>query len=107
MTRAVAGPAWTPSSSSSSASGRRSAAPSWNSHDAAGSPGGVVTSRLVALLDFGGTDPGGSSSVGRALAFQAGCRGFESRLPLQAPQLVDWCSQNNKPGVSDAAASCR
>jgi hypothetical protein len=20
--------------------------------------------------------------------------------------LVDWCSQNNKPGVSDAAASC-
>ena len=24
----------------------------------------------------------GSSSVGRALAFQAGCRGFESRLPL-------------------------
>ena len=25
----------------------------------------------------------GSSSVGRALAFQAGCRGFESRLPLQ------------------------
>ena len=26
--------------------------------------------------------PGGSSSVGRALAFQAGCREFESRLPL-------------------------
>jgi hypothetical protein len=26
----------------------------------------------------------GSSSVGRALAFQAGCRGFESRLPLQS-----------------------
>src|SRR5438552_15591135 len=25
----------------------------------------------------------GSSSAGRALAFQAGCRGFESRLPLQ------------------------
>jgi hypothetical protein len=25
----------------------------------------------------------GSSSVGRALAFQAGCREFESRLPLQ------------------------
>ena len=26
----------------------------------------------------------GSSSVGRALAFQAGCRGFESRLPLHS-----------------------
>ena len=26
---------------------------------------------------------GGSSSVGRASAFQAGCREFESRLPLQ------------------------
>src|SRR5512135_3185125 len=25
----------------------------------------------------------GDSSVGRALAFQAGCRGFESRSPLQ------------------------
>ena len=25
---------------------------------------------------------GGNSSVGRALAFQAGCRGFESRFPL-------------------------
>ncbi len=28
-------------------------------------------------------DMSGSSSVGRALAFQAGCREFESRLPLQ------------------------
>ena len=27
---------------------------------------------------------GGSSSVGRALAFQAGCREFEPRLPLQS-----------------------
>ena len=26
---------------------------------------------------------GGSSSIGRALAFQAGCCGFETRLPLQ------------------------
>lgn len=25
---------------------------------------------------------GGSSSVGRAVAFQATCRGFETRLPL-------------------------
>ena len=31
-------------------------------------------------LDF----VGGSSSVGRASAFQAECREFESRLPLQA-----------------------
>src|ERR1041385_6017041 len=30
-------------------------------------------------------DSRGSSSVGRALAFQAGCRGFESRLPLHSP----------------------
>ncbi len=29
--------------------------------------------------------PGGSSSVGRASAFQAECRGFETRLPLQIP----------------------
>ena len=28
-------------------------------------------------------DVRGNSSVGRALAFQAGCRGFESRFPLQ------------------------
>jgi hypothetical protein len=28
---------------------------------------------------------GGSSSVGRASAFQAECRGFEPRLPLQLP----------------------
>ena len=28
---------------------------------------------------------GGSSSVGRASAFQAECRGFETRLPLQFP----------------------
>ena len=31
--------------------------------------------------------PGGSSSVGRASAFQAGCREFESRLPLQTIQI--------------------
>ena len=31
--------------------------------------------------------PGGSSSVGRASAFQAECRGFETRLPLQTPFL--------------------
>ena len=33
----------------------------------------------------------GSSSVGRASAFQAECRGFESRLPLHAAiaQLVE------------------
>ncbi len=30
---------------------------------------------------------GGSSSVGRASAFQAGCREFESRLPLQIVQV--------------------
>lgn len=29
--------------------------------------------------------PGGGSSVGRALAFQAGCRGFEPRPPLRLP----------------------
>ena len=28
----------------------------------------------------------GSSSVGRAPAFQAGCREFEPRLPLQNPK---------------------
>ena len=36
---------------------------------------------------FGGSNPslpifGGNSSVGRASAFQADCRGFESRFPL-------------------------
>ena len=39
-------------------------------------------------LDYGGSNPPssticGSSSVGRASAFQAECREFESRLPLQ------------------------
>jgi hypothetical protein len=31
---------------------------------------------------------GGSSSVGRASAFQAECRGFETRLPLQTSQFT-------------------
>ena len=31
----------------------------------------------------------GSSSVGRAPAFQAGCREFEPRLPLQNPKSKD------------------
>ena len=30
----------------------------------------------------------GSSSVGRALAFQAKCREFDPRLPLQTPQQI-------------------
>ena len=29
---------------------------------------------------------GGSNSVGRVPAFQAGCHGFEPRLPLQEPK---------------------
>ena len=33
-------------------------------------------------------DSSGSSSVGRALAFQAGCREFESRLPLHSSPLT-------------------
>ncbi len=32
--------------------------------------------------------PGGSSSVGRAAAFQAACREFEPRLPLQTLRVV-------------------
>lgn len=36
---------------------------------------------------FGSLKSGGSSSVGRASAFQAECREFEPRLPLQ-PFLV-------------------
>src|ERR1044072_4245100 len=38
------------------------------------------------LLDF---FPGGSSSVGRAAAFQAACREFEPRLPLQQSLTSD------------------
>ena len=45
----------------------------------------------MAMRDFGPTPPanrGGNSSVGRASAFQAEGRGFESRFPLQ-PVLFD------------------
>jgi hypothetical protein len=41
------------------------------------------------------TVPSGSSSVGRALAFQAGCRGFESRLPLQQLGIGGFASVND------------
>ncbi len=37
---------------------------------------------------FGFELAGGSSSVGRALAFQAKGRGFESRFPLQNAQVA-------------------
>ena len=43
-------------------------------------PGSLGDSPRV-LDDLG--QPSGSSSVGRASAFQAECRGFETRLPLQ------------------------
>ena len=47
--------------------------------------------------------PSGSSSVGRALAFQAGCRGFEPRLPLQFPsRTIRACRRAPR---SDASAS--
>jgi hypothetical protein len=36
------------------------------------------------------TEECGSSSVGRARAFQARGRGFESRLPLQDPPVGGW-----------------
>ena len=36
----------------------------------------------------------GSSSVGRALAFQAGGREFESRLPLQAKNISAHVAQS-------------
>ena len=35
----------------------------------------------------------GSSSVGRASAFQAECREFESRLPLYKKSLITYCYQ--------------
>ena len=43
---------------------------------------------------FGGSNPSlptrcGNSSVGRAAAFQAVCRGFESRFPLDSDVTVD------------------
>ena len=37
----------------------------------------------------------GSSSVGRASAFQAECRGFESRLPLYRQALLPGVRRNN------------
>ena len=45
------------------------------------------------------TNAGGSSSVGRASAFQAECRGFDPRLPLHSAQgaagrcrtRMNWC----------------
>ena len=48
--------------------------------DPPGPPGGTRAPRRgrVSGHDF----PGGSSSAGRAAAFQAACRGFETRLPL-------------------------
>ena len=42
--------------------------------------------------------PGGSSSVGRASAFQAECRGFETRLPLQFPVRAQHDTQPVKLG---------
>ena len=44
-----------------------------------------VDPRAECGLEFRGL-PGGSNSVGRVLASQARCRGFESRLPLQPLQ---------------------
>ena len=42
--------------------------------------------QLSALIEREtGLYPGGSSSVGRAAAFQAACRGFDPRLPLHSP----------------------
>ncbi len=38
---------------------------------------------MADLMKWGCTDMSGSSSVGRASAFQAECREFEPRLPLQ------------------------
>ncbi len=61
---------------------------------------------------FGGSNPSlptkkqcGSSSVDRALAFQAEGRGFESRLPLSENQIVierflsDFCFNNTMEEV--------
>ena len=39
-------------------------------------------------------DKSGSSSVGRALAFQAGGREFESRLPLQTKIIIAHVAQS-------------
>ena len=53
--------------------------------------GALVAARALAGRlprdNLGAADqvPSGSSSVGRASAFQAECRGFETRLPLQSP----------------------
>ena len=42
----------------------------------------VLATLLIERQNYG-LATGGGSSVGRALAFQAGCRGFESRPPLR------------------------
>ena len=47
-------------------------------------------------FDFGGSNPSaptkicGNSSVDRALAFQAGGRGFEPRFPLHVAVIAQW-----------------
>ena len=45
--------------------------------------GSLVSFRVYS--GWRGPNPGGSSSVGRASAFQAECREFEPRLPLHIP----------------------
>src|SRR5688572_802620 len=52
-----------------------------------------LTSKVRILLPPQETTPRfdtrGSSSIGRAPAFQAGCRGFEPRLPLRDKQTTE------------------
>ena len=55
------------------------------SADAYGGSNPPLTTVLFLEQDIGFkecAEKGGSSSVGRASAFQADCRGFETRLPL-------------------------
>jgi hypothetical protein len=58
-----------------------------------------VRKAVVSDIQQLASDTGGSSSVGRASAFQAECREFESRLPLQVfwPR---WFNLKTRPSSS-------
>ena len=75
-------------SAKSSGVTRLSGAPAWRASWPR-SPSAISSARTATVLGRFGVArrcaPSGSSSVGGAPAFQAGCRGFEPRLPLQFP----------------------
>ncbi len=65
------------------------------------SPPSVVGSRSRRC---GRRGPGGCSSAGRAPAFQAGCRGFESRRPLQPRGTARKRNRTGARAADDGAA---